>query len=340
MSCDIIIPVWNQLQYTKGCLESLFKSTHLPFRLIIVDNASDIATTQYLDQVKTEKSPQVSLIRNDKNLGFIKAVNQGIASSSAPYICLLNNDTVVTEGWLEQMIKVAESRKDIGIVNPNSNTLGCKPKKAQSIETLAGQLKDFSGEYSELAWACGFCMLIKREVMEKVGLLDEIYGLGTFEDADFSKKAQQLGYLCVCAKAAYVYHRERRSFIKFKKFNQDFERNRQIFHNKWGKMQRILYVLSKVNHSYAEKVGQNALKLARQGHVIWIFFKDKDKPEIEHHSNIYIYSLRSPIFNLLSLWRILKRKKKFDQIYVDDEDYAKRLNSFRFFHKAEVIYAK
>ncbi|MFC1667582.1 glycosyltransferase family 2 protein [Candidatus Omnitrophota bacterium] len=213
MNCDIIIPVWNQLDFTRKCIESFFKNTNYAFHLIIVDNGSSQPTKDYLDKLARDKKDDLTLLRNEKNLGFIKATNQGIRQSQAPYVCFLNNDTQVTEGWLREMIKVAENREDIGIINPSSNTLGCKPKRGQSLDLLAKKLKSYTGEWSELAWATGFCMLVKRKVIQKVGFFDEIYGMGTFEDADFSKKAQGLGYLCVCATAAYVYHQERRSLI-------------------------------------------------------------------------------------------------------------------------------
>ena len=337
MKVDIIIPVWNQLNFTKDCIEAVFQNTIYPFHLIIIDNASDTPTKNYLDKLAKDRHNSVTLLKNEKNLGFIKATNQGIKVSSAPYICLLNNDTCVTQGWLTEMIKVAQSSEDIGIVNANSNTLGCNPKKGESVEMLAGKLKSHTGKYSELAWACGFCMLIKRKVIEKVGFFDEIYGMGTFEDADFSKRAQKLGFFCICAIASYVYHHERRSFVKHKRFDQNFERNRQVFYAKWGRQKRILYVLSKNNAAYKEKVGQEALKLARQGDVVWILLKGKDEREFRKHSNIYIYTLREYLFDLVSFWRILKRKKKFDRIYVDDENYARRLSNFKPFHKAEVI---
>jgi GT2 family glycosyltransferase len=338
--CDIIIPVWNQLEYTKECLTFLFKSTSFPFRLIIVDNASDTQTAQYLDSVKEKSPEQVSLIRNNENMGFVKAVNQGIKKSSAPYVCLLNNDTRVAEGWLTEMVKVAEAGEDIGIVNPYSNTLGFKLKRGQSLEAVARELKSCSGEYFRLPWACGFCMLIKRKVLREVGLFDEVYGMGNFEDADFSKRAQQLGYNAVCARSAYVYHRERRSFIKRKSFDQDFEHNRQIFFKKWGKIERILYILTKYNPAYTKKINAEVVRLACEGNIVWVFFKDKNRQGMDKHSNVYIYNLPVFFFDLVSIWRIVKRKKKFDRIYVDDEGYGKRLNYFKSFHKAEVIYGQ
>ena len=338
MQCDIIVPVWNQLDFTKGCIEAVFQNTIYPFHLIVVDNASDDPTKNYLDKLAKDKKDRVTLLKNEKNLGFIKATNQGIKVSSAPYLCLLNNDTKVTTGWLTEMIKVAEARDNIGIVNANSNTLGATPKKGESLETFAGRLKSYTGRYSELAWATGFCMLIKRQVAERVGPFDEIYGMGNFEDADFSKRAQNFGYFCVCAIAAYVYHRERRSFIKHRRFDQNFQRNRQIFYSKWGKQERILYVLTKDDPEHIERVSQRSLELARAAHIVWIFFKDQDGQGLDAHSNIYVYNLPRVLFNLISFWRILKRKKKFDKIYVDDENYARRLDNLKPFHKAEVIY--
>ena len=338
MKCDIVIPVWNNLDFTKKCIESVFKNTHYAFHLIIIDNASDQLARDYLDKLSSYKRDAITLIRNDKNLGFVKAANKGIRQSSAPYVCLLNNDTEVTRGWLEEMIKVAEKRDDIGIVNANSNTLGCKLKSWQSPESLADELKARSGEYTALAWATGFCMLIKREVINKVGLFDEIYGMGNFEDADFSKRVQRLGYSCVCAVASYVYHKERRSFVKFKRFNQDFDRNREIFYSKWGRQERILYVVTKNDVAVREAVSEKSFRSASAGNTVWIFLKERGRDGIKKHSNIYIYNIPERFFDVVSLWRIVKRKKRFDRINVDDENYSEKLKKLSFLHKAEVVY--
>jgi len=183
-------------------------------------------------------------------------------------------------------------------------------------------------------------MLIKREVIERIGLFDEAYGMGNFEDADFSKRAQKAGYSSVCAIASYVSHRERRSFMRFKGFSRDFDRNREIFYSKWGRQKRILYILSRGDSARKEDIVRDSLRLARDGNIVWIFLKGKDRQGIERHSNIYIYNLPENLFNLVSLWRVLKRKKKFDKIYVDDENYGKNLEGLRSFHKAEVVYGR
>ena len=184
MLCDIIIPVWNQLALTRDCIESIFKNTASEdYRIILVDNASDDETKNYLDGLNRAWPKQIALIRNEKNLGFIKAVNQGIAVSQAPYACLLNNDTLVTKGWLKEMIAIAESSDDTGIVNPSSNNLGQKPNQGEPLELYAEKISKESGQSIELGAAVGFCMLIKRKVIEKIGVFDEIYGTGNFDDA-------------------------------------------------------------------------------------------------------------------------------------------------------------
>src|SRR3990167_9235110 len=129
MICDIIIPVWNQLEFTKNCIDSISKNTR-DFRLIIIDNASDSQTRDFLGALKDRGDP-ILLVRNEQNLGFVKAANQGMRLSDAPYICLLNNDTLVTAGWLEEMVSILEKNPNIGLLNPSSNTLGQRPGKGE-----------------------------------------------------------------------------------------------------------------------------------------------------------------------------------------------------------------
>lgn len=338
MKVDIIIPTWNLPELVRECIRSIYAHTEYPFGLVIVDNASADPAKSYLESV-AQAHDNVTLIRNEENLGFVRAVNKGIAVSKAPYVCLLNNDTEVTKGWLAEMVKVAQENSDVGIVNANSNTLGCKPRIGQGLAELSQELKQYSGRFSELAWATGFCMLIKREVIDKIGLFDERYGMGNFEDADFCKRAQARGYLSVCASASYVYHRERQSFSKVREFDSDFQRLRKMFFAKWGQTRRLLYVFSRSDTAAIEKTGQQILKTARGGNVIWIFLKDKNDYRLRHHSNVYVFALPRGLFNIISLWRIIKRKKRFDTIYIDDRKMEKRLKLLKPIHRAEVIYA-
>jgi GT2 family glycosyltransferase len=336
MLCDIIIPVWNQLEVTKDCINSIRRHTDTPYRLILVDNGSDAPAKDYLEGLKTSGGGSVVLIRNDANLGFVKAVNLGVGSSNAPYICVLNNDTIATKSWLGEMIKVAESSKDIGIVNPSSNNLGQRPPEGMAIEAYAEDLKTESGRFIELGAAIGFCMLIKREVIGKIGLFDEIYGMGNFEDTDFSRKAAMAGYRCVRARGAYVYHRENSSFNKLKSFEDDFKRNREIFEFRWGRPKRIAYIVDSASDNLMKMLLSESLKLARSGN--WISYISKASFDVPPHSNITFLKLPEKRFYTKVLWRILKKKKRFDEIYVGDGIFGRFLTRLTFLHKAKVCY--
>jgi len=334
MKCDIVVPVWNQPEFTKACIESIINNTaDIDYRLIIIDNASNKETKHYLESLKTSVKPPVFLVRNENNLGFVKAANQGMRLSEAPYICLINNDTLVTEGWLGEMIKVFEGSAQIGLVNPSSNNLGQRPDRDEAIESYAQKLKKESGSFFEIGSAIGFCMLIKKELIDKIGVFDEIYGMGNFEDTDFSRRAIKEGYICVRACAAYVYHREGTSFGRDKTFDENFERNRQVYEFRWGKRRWIAYILNPVEEYTLAKFSRDAIKTARNGYWVWSF--SKDHLDLPRHSNI-IPAEFNKNFYTKTLFKILFKKKKFSEIYVTDQRLASLLERLSFIHKAKV----
>jgi GT2 family glycosyltransferase len=336
MNCDIIIPVWNQISFTKDCIDSIKKNTDAPHRLVIIDNASDDETKHYLEALAKKEGSKALLIRNEANVGFVKAVNEGMRASESKFVCVLNNDTIVTKGWLKEMVAIAESAKDIGIVNPSSNNLGQKLAEGEPVEHYAEKLRQQKGRSVELGAAIGFCMLIKREVLKKIGLFDEIYGMGNFEDTDFSRRAVKEGYRCVRACGAYVYHRENTSFGKVKTFSEDFRRNKEIYEFRWGKPKRIAYVLDSYDANTLMKLEADSVKLARGGNWVWYFLKERI--EVPQHSNIITITPPEQYFHAATAFRILKKKKRFDEIFVRDEVFGKVLEKLAFVHKAKVKY--
>lgn len=106
------------MQLTKECRDSIIRHTSSPYRLIVIDNGSQRQTKEYLEELTRNNNILITLIRNETNLGYIKAVNQGLNASNGDYVCLLNNDTRVEDGWLEELINVAQSNPEIGIVTP------------------------------------------------------------------------------------------------------------------------------------------------------------------------------------------------------------------------------
>lgn len=337
-SCDIIIPVWNELDVTVECIDSIVRHTLYPYRLIIIDNASEAATRDYLASLKGRKEISLKLIRNEKNLGFVKAVNQGIGASDAPYICIMNNDTIATKGWLEVMISAMESHDNVGLINPTSNTFSYYPDKDESIDQYAARLASYKNGIQELYYCRAFCMVSKKEVIEGLGPIDEIYNFGYFDDTDYSKKAQAAGYRTVRAKGAYVLHKENTSFKKLQDNKALFDANEKIFLKRWGRHVRVGYFLDKVRSK--EKVNDIAVDVARQGHQVIIFFKKGlEWPVGLDHYDIVRVDTNPLFFAFISLYKILKRKKKkrMEVLLTDNPIFGIFLKVTKLFHGSDVF---
>jgi len=106
---SIIVPCWNQLEFTRQCIAALVRCTRSPWELVVVNNGSTDGTGEYLAGVQDASSVPVTVIANSTNLGFPAAINQGLKYSSGEYLVLLNNGAVVTEGWLEQLIALTRA---------------------------------------------------------------------------------------------------------------------------------------------------------------------------------------------------------------------------------------
>lgn len=323
--CDIIIPVWNELESTKKCVEKLKTCTRYPYRLIVIDNGSEKDTREYLEGLKKD-FPGYLLIRNNSNLGFVKAVNQGMVSSDSSYLCLLNNDVCVTENWLTLIIETVEAgMENIGLANPTSNDYGFSGADGKK------------GELQELDYCKGFCILIKKEVITKIGLFDEAFGMGYFEEKDFCRRAIIAGFLCIRAKSSFVRHKDRLSFDKLNNRDEIFKRSEGIYNKKWGKAQSAAFVAQR--ESDVEKSRDMIYKLLDKGHRVNIFFPRKNQaPSLKDHINIKYFPLLKTGFSYLVLFKLWerRRKKKIETIIVKDLNSQKFFEKFEFIHKAEV----
>lgn len=344
MTCDIVIPVWNLKDYTERCIESIIKNTQYPYRLIIIDNGSEKETREYLEGLKNDKRilpGRYMLIRNEKNLGCTKAINQGIEASTAEYVCLLNNDTIMMNGWLTEMVKVAEMSPEIGIINTASNNNGLWKPWYMSWENFSESLrKKYSGRYVEMAVAVGFCYIIKREVINKIGVLTEEFGLGNFEDTEYCMRAFRYGYKTVLAKASYVWHKEHASFNLIDDFEKMFAENQKKFYKMLGKPERLLYIVTKKDDGYFARLKKETYELAQKSNWIRIISRwNVGKIPANVHSNISRYRYFPVFFRLRCVYNILVKKKKFNKIVTDDALLYNILNRLKKYHKGEVIKA-
>ncbi len=338
LTCDIVIPIWNQLELTQRCLESILRCTAEPIRLILIDNGSEEPTRRSLDQFRAGHPEKVRLIRNEINQGYIKGVNQGIRAAQAPWVCLLNNDTIVTAGWLTEMLKVASADARIGLVNPTSNSLGFKLGETP-LEDYAQNLKKALGQTAELSTALGFCLLARRSLFDRIGLLDESFGMGYFEDDDLSKRVKTAGLRSVRACGAYVFHEERGSFRHLAGTKEAFEKNKEAFEKRWGRRLRILWALPFPSNSDPTVLKNLATELAGQGH--WLYFvspQGRCRSEILTHSQISLLKTAGPFWRLSATIRLLARRKKpFDLAISDDKIWSSWIRMLGPLHQATLL---
>ena len=325
--CDIVIPIWNQPGLTKRCLESVAACTREPVRLILVDNGSDAPTRELLERFRAEGKIPAELLRNERNLGFIKAVNQGIRAGKAPWICLLNNDTVVTGGWLSEMIHVAKSDPGIGLVNPTSNCLG-HPTQGRTPEEIARQLAEKHGQSVPMSTGVGFCLLASRELFNRIGLLDEQFGMGNFDDDDLTLRARQAGRRPVRALAAYVHHKEKASFKNLPGWKKAFDENRKRFEKKWGRKLRILWGPAVPSSLPLEA-------LVAEGHWVSVAGPCNGRADL---AQVDYLGYSGSGWRPKTLWRLLsKRKKPFDLVVSHDPAWTRWVRRLKPLHRARVL---
>lgn len=216
MRTDIIIPVYNQTRLTLNCLVSIRRYTQ-DYRLIIIDNGSDdLAFGLLQDELRFH--PHL-LLRNNKNLGFVKATNQGLCLATAPWIVLLNNDTEVGDEWIARLKEPFFANPLIGAVGPITTSPNCWQGKAKA--DLGFKLLETT------AMLAFFCVMLKREVIEKVGLLDEDFGIGLADDDDYCHRIHQAGFRLALAHNLRIVHHHRSTFgqLYSQKEIEDFTKN-------------------------------------------------------------------------------------------------------------------
>lgn len=243
---SIIVLTYNNLSLTKACLESIDKYTdYKNLEIIVVDNASTDETHDFLEK-NYQNRKNYKIIFNAENIGFSAGNNVGLKCAKGDYLVILNNDTRVTPGWLRTMLNHFRRNPKLGLLGPITNNIGNSAKVLTHYENPDDMLPEARnitynnmGELLTLKTntIAFFCVMMPREVFESVGLLDEIFGLGFFEDDDYCRRVEKLGYDILCAKDVFVHHHLSASFNKLPtKARQDlFEKNKKAYETKWGK---------------------------------------------------------------------------------------------------------
>jgi GT2 family glycosyltransferase/glycosyltransferase involved in cell wall biosynthesis len=229
---DIVVCVHNALEDVELCLASVLQHTTAPFRLILVDDGSAAETRDYLAAFAADHS--AILLRNEQAVGYCRAANQGMRLSvetggGGTFVILLNSDTLVTPGWVDRMLACAQSHTRIGVVGPLSNTASWQSipelfedgdwasnplPSGMTTEEMGRLVAQYSGHICpEMKLLNGFCMLIRRQLIEEIGYFDEVtFSAGYGEEDDFNLRARQAGWKLALADDVYIYHAQSRSY--------------------------------------------------------------------------------------------------------------------------------
>lgn len=258
---SIVILNWNGKRDTLACLHSLQQVRYPHFDLVVVDNGS---TDDSVAQLR-KQYPQIRLIENEKNLGFSEGNNRGIRfclEQGTDLILLLNNDTIVDPEFLNKFASTMNQYPECGILGAKiylfdqKNTLdhlGGKWDKKQGLFQFVGWRVDDDGASWEkpeiIDYVCGAAMLIRREVFEKIGLLEPKFFL-LWEESDFCFRAKKAGFLSMICPQAKIWHKVHASFVGGKAHSTYFNwRNRLLWIERNCPWHEILSLFIKLSFS-------------------------------------------------------------------------------------------
>ena len=229
----LITLTYNKLeQATKPYLDSLYKFTdENSFDLVIVDNASSDGTVEYIkDFAKTHNN--LTLIENHENSGYAGGNNIGlkfVKDKDYEYVGLLNNDILLTPNWLENTIKGFDIDESVGMLSPRNNEK-CKLTSKNYLDGYEKYLKKFKKSLRYVVTPFFSCVIMKKELTDRVGLLDENFNPAFWEDNDYSFRAMYLGYGLAYINSVFIFHNH--STTSASVASEISKRNQKYFYKK------------------------------------------------------------------------------------------------------------
>lgn len=230
---SVVVPCCGQLEYTRLCVPSLLRHSRRPCELIFLDVASLDGTAEYLAGVAAAAPVRVEVVRTPSESGFQAAVAEGLARARGDYVAWLNNDTIVTDAWLTQLVALCGGHELIGMAGPMSNyapppqrvdevpyRVGSRAKgpsdddrpdqdraDVEAVKRFAGEWRErHRGQWFEAERLGGFCLLMKRAVLQQVSFFDERADRGIFDADALGRRVRQAGYRLVCCRDLYIHH--------------------------------------------------------------------------------------------------------------------------------------
>jgi O-antigen biosynthesis protein len=238
---SILIPCCGMIEYTKLCVPSVLRHSREPFELIFIDIGSLDGTTDYLAGLHAglEGRVRVEVLRTPTDLGIQDVCKEALHQAKGEFLCLLNNDTVVTPGWLNALTGLAKLSAGFGMFGPMSN-YAAPPQLVEAVPYRVGPRKatanpfsaveplvdvaavqnyaleftqEHKGKWLQTDRLGGFCLLIKQEVIKRIGPdLDKWTDLSLFDTDILSAKARQAGYNLAVCRDLFIHHFGTRTF--------------------------------------------------------------------------------------------------------------------------------
>jgi len=235
MRASIIIPTFDRLDLLQACVASIREHTESEYEIVVVDNGSRDGT---IDWCAAEKLAFVSL---PANAGFPTACNKGLRLATGDTLVLLNNDTIVTARWLDNLLAALYSSPSVGMVGPVANYCSGKQQVKYSYDSfeefqrIAAEVNRSNPEkWTKTDRLVGFCLAFRREVMERIGLLDERFAPGHFEDDDYCLRARLENFELLICHDCLIHHEGSASFkMDAAAQRRLIERNYRLFLEKW-----------------------------------------------------------------------------------------------------------
>jgi len=224
---DIVIPWWNNNDLTLKCLESIAENTTIPYRVILINNGSEDSVS-VLEKIQREIIWPKNLVvkQNIENVGWVKAVNQGLKEflkGDGDYVVIMNNDTEVVKGWLKALKTKMEKDKELGLVSPLVDT------KDQDIYWEHYQ-KEKDNKY--VSFIPFVCTMASKYVIQEVGLLDEKIDNGMGDDMDYCIRVKKMGLHIGVVKDIVIHHKHGASFSKLPNLEELKHKNRTYVNEK------------------------------------------------------------------------------------------------------------
>ena len=234
----IVMLSWNAPEFTEMAVASINAHTRVPFEIILIDNGSSAATVKRLQALTG-----VRIIYNAQNMGFAHGCNQGLAAAAGSHVVLLNNDVVVTDGWLDALLEAHRRDGAVGISAPRSNYVAGHQQVPDAAYADIAKMHEYArerraqlrGRTYHTDRVIGFCMCISRAVIDEVGGIDTRYGVGNFEDDDYCLRVRAAGYEIVVCEDSFIHHFGN---VTFKANNVDWmsqmQANWRVFADRWS----------------------------------------------------------------------------------------------------------